>query len=69
MVSGMRLGPHTGSISHVCISKLGNILDPLSKWGRGTFLVLQWLRLRVPKAGGPGSNPELLRELNTTCCN
>ena len=23
----------------------------------GTFLVLQWLRLRAPNAGGPGSIP------------
>ena len=27
------------------------------KWKRGTSLVAQWLRLRTPNAGGPGSIP------------
>lgn len=34
-VSGMRLGPHTGNISHVFISKLGEYFGPIkSVWSR-----------------------------------
>ena len=33
--------------------------------GSGTSLVAQWMRLRAPNAGGPGSIP--VRELDPTC--
>ncbi|TEA23382.1 hypothetical protein DBR06_SOUSAS910043, partial [Sousa chinensis] len=29
----------------------------LKRFTRGTSLVVQWLRLRAPSAGGPGSIP------------
>ena len=42
-------------------------LQTIYKKKRGTLLVVQWLRLQVPNAGGPGSIPG--RELDLTCHN
>ena len=35
--------------------------------GSGTSLVVQWLRLHAPNAGGPGLIP--VREIDPTCRN
>ena len=36
----------------------------------GTFLVVQWLRIHTPNAGGSGSQVRsLVRELDPTCHN
>ena len=39
----------------------------VKNFGRGTSLVIQWLRLHAPSARA--QVPSLVRELDLTCCN
>ena len=43
------------------------LVDSVEDFGRGTSLVIQWLRLCAPSAGG--QVPSLVRELDLTRCN
>ena len=51
---GAKLRRHLGEAKGIASS---NVLGP-ERWIGGTSLMVQWLRLGAPSAGGPGSIPD-----------